>query len=114
MTQFKRAGGSPPWSWKLNHLTWSFDVHAIEWSANKRYEARRNVRAVLAAVGEAHLVTWLENRGNADYLRPTGVAGLLSETGRPARIVYRNLESPCDNAASPRLGGSRDLQARFK
>jgi hypothetical protein len=98
-----------PWSWRLKHLTWFFDVHAIDWSANKRYEAWRNVRVVLAAVGKPHLVTWLENRGNSDYLRPTGLAGRLSETGRPARIVHRNIEGPGGNAASWRPGGSDDL-----
>jgi hypothetical protein len=89
-----------PWSWKLKHLIWFFDIRAITWSANKRYEAWRNVRAVLAAVGKPHLVTWLENRGNAGYLRPGGVPGRLSETGRPARMVYRNVERPNGKAFS--------------
>jgi hypothetical protein len=72
------------------------------------------VRAVLAAVGKPHLVTWLENRRNAGYLHPTGVAGRLSDTGRSPRIVYRNIEGPCGKAVSPQPGGSDDLQARFK
>ena len=78
-----------PWSWQLKHVEWFFDAHARDWSARMRYEAWRNIRAVLVGVGKAHLVAWLVNRRNADYLRPDGAPGRLSRRGRPPLLVVR-------------------------
>jgi hypothetical protein len=78
-----------PWGWRLKHLTWLFDVSIRGWSPRMRYEAWRNVRATLCAVAKTHLVEALQNRENADYLRPDGLRGKLSGRGRKPLLVKR-------------------------
>lgn len=78
-----------PWRWQAKHIRWFFEVHAQAWKPTSRYDAWREVRAVLEAVGKPHVVALLINGPKADYLRPTGIAGRLSAVGRPPKLSQR-------------------------
>lgn len=78
-----------PWQWRLKHLQWYLDGEARNLSASTRYDHWRAIRAVLAGMKKLHLIERLENRKNAGYVRPSGVAGALLN-GRPAKLPNIN------------------------
>lgn len=90
-----------PWKWQAKHIRWFFAVHADSWSPSARYDAWREFRAVLQAVGKGHVAALLSCRPKSDYIRPSGISRIV--------VIIGSTRKAGDKEANS-LGGK--IQAR--
>ena len=87
-----------PWEWQLKHLIWYLGHQVAKLSRSSRYDKWRTIRVLLAGTKREHLILWLENRKDNEFINVKGECRAKGIGGRRPYLPKRSVPKDVGNA----------------